>query len=89
MKSINHLVGQFIEAKKHGLVLHIAIDEQHSSHNPYLTVIFRHGVLDDMVRKTLFDHIRCTYEDTHAEVAPSAPSMIFVYYTPNEYKIAV
>lgn len=89
MKSINHLIGELIEAKKQGIVLHIMIDEKHSSHNPYVTVIFRHGVLNDMIRNNLFEHIRFAYEDVHAEAIPDAASIIFVYYTPTNYKIAV
>lgn len=88
MKSIHQLVAEFLDAKKAGHVLHIAIDEQHSEHNPYLTIIFRHGVLNDVVRERIFQHIENSYDGVYAEAAPHAPSMIFIYFVPTTIKVA-
>ena len=89
MKSINHLIGELLKAKSQGVVLHVMIDENHSEHNPHVTVIFRHGVLNDVVRKKLIEHITNTYEGARAESSRDATSMFFIYYTPHIYKMAV
>jgi hypothetical protein len=88
MKSVNRLIAEFLHAKKAGLVLNVVKDENYSDHNPYLTIIFRYGVLNDVVRNQLFRHIEHAYTGVYAESAPHAPSMIFVYYVPGRVKIA-